>query len=57
MEAIERQRIVVRALKNEARILFIIAYAQEVRNILISCYDEGMMNGKWTKQIKLMRGL
>ena len=33
-------------MKREARILFFFGYNNDIRNLLISCYEEDMMNGR-----------
>ena len=41
--AYKKQKQIVRSMKNLVRVLFIITYAYDARNILISAYDEGML--------------
>lgn len=45
--AMEKQRQVVRTLKNQARVIFIMTYGNDFRNILISAYDEDMLTADY----------
>ena len=41
------QQGIVRQIKEKARIVVIIMYPTDARNFLVTCYDEGMLNGDY----------
>ncbi len=44
---LEKLQDIVKSMKSEAKILYVLTYGSNFRNFLISAYDIGMMNGKY----------
>ena len=47
VSALVAQQEVVRLLKDEARIVIVMLYPTDVRNFLVTCLDEGMLDGRY----------
>ncbi len=46
-EDMKKQNLVLRSLKDKVRVIFIMMYGAQVRNLLLSAYDEGMLRGDY----------